>query len=76
MSRVNAVCPGDCASCELLARGEVDMVPCAIDQIFRIVRRQADELRELRATIAAEKKTPFRGVTNLNTENYDVQTND
>lgn len=39
MKRVEKECCGDCARCELLAAGEVDMVPCAIDQLLRRVIR-------------------------------------
>ena len=37
MNRVEKECCGDCARCELLANGEVDMVPCALDQLLRRV---------------------------------------
>ena len=63
MNRVQGVCRGDCGTCELLARGEVDMVPCAIDQIFRIVRDNQREIRELRTAVASINKTRFTGVS-------------
>ena len=37
MNRVDKECCGDCARCELLSNGEVDMVPCALDQLLRRV---------------------------------------
>lgn len=37
MKRVEKECCGDCACCELLENGEVDMIPCAIDQLLRRV---------------------------------------
>lgn len=39
MKRVEKGCCGDCAKCQLLAAGEVDMIPCALDQILRRVAR-------------------------------------
>lgn len=39
MNRVEKGCCGDCAKCTLLASGEVDMIPCVLDQMFRRVQR-------------------------------------
>jgi hypothetical protein len=39
MNRIDKGCCGDCAKCVLLANGEVDMVPCALDQILHRVMR-------------------------------------
>lgn len=39
MSRIQGLCKGDCSMCELLANGEVDMIPCVLDQIFQRVQR-------------------------------------
>lgn len=39
MSRLQGKCGGDCSKCELLANGEVDMIPCVLDQIFQRVQR-------------------------------------
>lgn len=39
MSRLQGTCKGDCSKCELLANGEVDMIPCVLDQIFQRVQR-------------------------------------
>jgi hypothetical protein len=33
------ICKGDCAQCELVREGKVDMVACAIDQTFQRVQR-------------------------------------
>lgn len=37
--RVDGKCQGDCGSCHLLANGQVDMVPCVLDQIFQRIQR-------------------------------------
>lgn len=52
MERLKGKCIGDCSKCRLLADGEVDMVPCVLDQIFARVRRQGEELAELRKMVA------------------------
>lgn len=39
MKRSDKICCGDCAQCQLLADGEVDMVPCVLDQMFRRLQR-------------------------------------
>lgn len=39
MNRLTTPCCGDCSACKLLANGEVDMVPCILDQIFRKIQR-------------------------------------
>lgn len=39
MNRVEKSCCGDCAKCALLADGQVDMIPCALDQLLRRVIR-------------------------------------
>lgn len=39
MSRLQGTCKGDCSRCELLASGEVDMIPCVLDQIFQRLQR-------------------------------------
>lgn len=35
MARIGKACPGDCSKCEMLLDGEVDMIPCILDQIFQ-----------------------------------------
>lgn len=40
MSRLKDNCPGDCATCPLLAEGRVDMIPCVLDQLFRRMQNQ------------------------------------
>lgn len=37
--RVEGKCIGDCSKCQLLANGDVDMIPCILDQIFIRIRR-------------------------------------
>lgn len=57
MARVNGKCIGDCSRCELLADGEVDMIPCILDQIFARVRKQGAELEEIKKKINEQGKT-------------------
>jgi hypothetical protein len=39
MRRVSASCSGDCGDCRLLKSGQVDMIPCVLDQLMQRVRR-------------------------------------
>lgn len=63
MKRVQNICPGDCANCTLLAKGEVDMIPCALDQILRRVIKLETKV----ADIQKEKKATALTVAALNT---------
>lgn len=56
MNRVDGNCCGDCAKCALLADEKVDMVPCAIDQIFRRVQRMEKEMAEMRKAMSGREK--------------------
>ena len=47
--RVEGKCIGDCSKCQLLANGEVDMIPCILDQTF--IRRSLDSMMQDRNTI-------------------------
>jgi hypothetical protein len=49
MNRIEQLCPGDCAKCQLLADGKVDMVPCALDQIMRRMQRIEKNIENLQA---------------------------
>ena len=46
--RVEGKCIGDCSKCQLLANGEVDMIPCILDQIFTRTRRNEREIVMIR----------------------------
>ena len=55
MNRLTTSCCGDCAVCKLLANGEVDMIPCILDQLFRKVQRLEEMIEEKKLdTLAAE----------------------
>lgn len=76
MSRLQGVCPGDCSRCELLAGGEVDMVPCVLDQIFQRVRKAESAIAVLSGILTAKEKIVFTSVETVNEEVTDVQTDD
>lgn len=63
MARVEGKCIGDCSRCELLAAGEVDMIPCILDQIFARVRRHGQELDEIKRKL--EEKSAAKDVIQL-----------
>lgn len=46
MERLQGKCPGDCSQCNLLQNGQVDMVPCILDQIFSRVQRMEAKISE------------------------------
>lgn len=56
MARINGKCIGDCSKCELLSSGEVDMVPCILDQIFARTRKQDAEIAEIKRLINEQNK--------------------
>ena len=37
--RVEGKCCGNCETCQLLANGQVDMIPCVLDQVFQRLQR-------------------------------------
>lgn len=57
MNRVEKSCCGDCAKCALLANGEVDMVPCALDQILRRLMRLEKKMDGKPEMLAADCET-------------------
>lgn len=75
MSRVKGTCKGDCGSCELLANGEVDMIPCVLDQIFQRVQKNEKDVSFIMERISKDNKVSFSGVEPIN-EEEDVQEND
>lgn len=54
MNRVAKACCGDCAKCALLANGEVDMIPCILDQILHRIIRLERIIDGRPETLAAE----------------------
>ena len=75
MARIKGKCIGDCSRCELLAAGEVDMIPCVLDQIFARVRRQGAELEEIRKIIDEQGKVSDIQLAGLD-ESSIVETDD
>ena len=70
MNRIDKVCCGDCAQCQLLADGAVDMVPCILDQLFRKVQnieRVINDSKPSALASTAEKKPSSK---NVNKEEY------
>lgn len=51
MERLKENCPGDCAQCKLLQSGEVNMVPCILDQIFKRVQTIQSQNESLQAEV-------------------------
>lgn len=55
--RVEGKCCGDCSRCDLLAEGKVDMIPCAIDQIFQRVQKIENKILNKEVNIAESSET-------------------
>lgn len=45
--RTEGKCCGDCGSCSLEADGQVDMVPCVLDQIFQRLQRMEQAIQRI-----------------------------
>lgn len=56
MARLKGKCIGDCSRCELLSAGEVDMIPCILDQMFARIKRQGADLEEIKKKIGEREK--------------------
>lgn len=73
MSRLKGTCKGDCSRCELLANGEVDMIPCVLDQIFQRAQRNEKAILAMVERIGA--KNVFASVEQTNEKEDELQTN-
>ena len=73
MSRLQGLCKGDCSRCVLLANGEVDMIPCVLDQIFQRVQRNEKAILAMAERIGA--KNVFASVEQTNEKEDELQTN-
>lgn len=65
MNRVDGICCGDCSKCTLLANGEVDMIPCILDQIFRRVQTNESEIATIKDMIATIDVAPVSKEANV-----------
>lgn len=74
MSRLKGTCKGDCSRCELLAGGEVDMIPCVLDQIFQRLQRSEKAIAVIAEKI--EAKNVFVSVEQEKTDEDEIQGND
>lgn len=52
--RLNETCCGDCSQCELIKSGNVDMIPCVLDQIFQRLQRMEKSKELVFSQINAE----------------------
>lgn len=54
--RLEKKCIGDCGNCELLHSGEVEMIPCVLDQIFQRIRRMEKKIENLSEIVSQLEK--------------------
>lgn len=71
MERLKENCPGDCTQCKLLQSGEVNMIPCILDQIFKRVQflqtqntSLEDEVQKLQVEIESMKNKGTKVASN------------
>lgn len=69
MSRVKGICRGDCSTCELLANGDVEMIPCVLDQMFQRIQKNEKEIATILEKVSEGRKVSFSGVEPLNDTN-------
>lgn len=62
MGRLESRCCGDCGSCELLRHGEVDMIPCVLDQIFQRMQKVEKRMTALESASKSDKIKAFASV--------------
>lgn len=75
MSRLQGTCKGDCSKCDLLANGEVDMMPCVMDQMFQRVQKNERMLAEI-LKLASKNKITLVGVEQNKEEDDGLQKDD
>ena len=76
MNRLSTPCCGDCSACKLLANGEVEMVTCVLDQLFRKVQKLESVIEGKKGvTLAGESARKKSPSATVKTEE-DVQEND
>lgn len=75
MKRIGKACCGDCAECQLLANGEVEMTPCILDQMFRRLQRLESVINDSK-TLALASATESKAVSKNQKKEQDVQEND
>lgn len=68
MGRLSGKCIGDCSRCELLKNGDVDMIPCILDQIFQRTQKNERELEDIKLLLNECNKVEFSGVDNQENE--------
>lgn len=68
MGRLSGKCIGDCSRCELLKNGDVDMIPCILDQIFQRTQKNERELEDIKSLLNECNKVEFSGVDNQENE--------
>lgn len=66
--RTDGVCCEDCAKCELLKDGQVDMIPCVLDQIFRRVQKMEKTVDNMKKMVGIKKEISLSSVEPIDEE--------
>lgn len=75
MKRIDKACCGDCAQCQLLADGEVEMTSCVLDQIFRRLQRIESVINDSKA-LALASTSERKAASKNQKKEQDVQEDD
>ncbi len=61
--RLEKICIGDCSNCELLRAGEVDMIPCILDQSFQRIRKMEKTIEDLQNSISRLEENKTKSIS-------------
>lgn len=75
MKRIDKACCGDCAQCQMLADGEVEMTSCVLDQIFRKLQKIESVINDSK-NFSLASLPEKRAVSKTKNKEQDVQEND
>lgn len=53
MARIQEICCGDCDKCRLRIEGQVDMIPCVLDQMFRRIQNLERRMEDMQKAMNA-----------------------
>lgn len=74
--RLNETCCGDCSQCELMKSGNVDMIPCVLDQIFQRLQRMEKSKELVFSQINTEEDELQRNAGKCQSKRNDKREND
>lgn len=70
--RIKQSCLGDCGKCELLECGDVEMIPCVLDQIFQRVQKNEQNIKSIQTVIGNLSNKKEKGISLANCGDVDI----